>query len=1776
MSDPIDDAKVPIAKVEVTTSTTVDVGDCHLELRILLADGFKLTASCPNCSAAIYRHRNLVVVPSVLTGDEPSSVESVTAGKGTSKSIPFKGIKFSVWHKSLSCTVFLDAHERKLRNMAVEPSLWAKSLAFVVESDEPAAIWVDTHIVLPNLTWKHARSVFLDHFQSADFMLTLQREWEAIRQSSGETVQSFGHRFSSLVQRLGYTKADMRPLIVQHFISRLQPSLHREFIRWQASIGCMVSLDEKSEKGDDDADEPPVKYSTLVAELTFEQVWRTCIKLSLAQVSVPDAGSIHTQSSSAKKSGSRLTVKSCANHPASTTHNTAECKAGKASGSSSKPSVSSSSSRHNTPSKVKSSGGGEHPDIQCFQCKAWGHYANVCPHPKSPSSSSSSSSSSSNTQRSPNTNTTTTNTKPSSIKSETQSTIRHSSRNDGKPSPHYRAMHIQGEEEPKDDGAGEETEESDEEEMGFTTNHSVSSSFNDQYNRHLTVVDDVKCSQVDPTPVLKAVNQRILTGLTLVMGSHLLNALVDSGADSSVLDIPVVSDMKLAVKLVPGVIKLAVNNMTAPRNGVTEPVAFTALFPLSIDDRELTPVTLSWSFEVATLGSSTYQCIIGKDLIPKLFGASVPLAYIIGEVPGPSSVSSSVPEVTINTLVPVLQMDAITSAGIMGTSQDIPVRAVLNTDPSLEHGYSVKRASIMRQLEPLLEINRNIVGFCNLPECVVHLVVDPVKSAGNGLYRKQYKVAESSKPAVSACVDRWFVEERIELAPPGCPFNNPLLVVPKKDDQGQLTGVRICLDVRALNAAITVQDRFQLPYIRDVLESFVGSTIFGELDLAEAYLQFPLAEDSKQYTAFTWNQTQYVFRGAPFGISQLPSHFQRMMNRMFSGLSFVIPFLDNLPFGSSSWEEHATHVIALVSRCNQYNLRIKDAAIKVGNSHMACLGHVLSGAGVGIDPKKLQVIMDWPRPVTGAQLQSFLGLITFIRQYVRHIGELTGPLEAVKYNKVIEWSSTMDECFVVLKKAIASAPVLRFPDFNQPFYLATDASQSGIGGVLYQPTAGTGEDIAADNMVALCSKKLNASQVNYSVYKKELYALIYSLRQFHCYLWGRTDTVIYTDHKPLIYMFESAQLSVPLQQWLDVILDYSFTIRYRAGVQNVVPDCLSRMFSAMYDRAVWGTGVPAKGVLVDDDGNVLWNGAGGSNQGTGVSSTGVGTTHSSQPSQPPPALHSNVNVLHMHLRAGRGRDDQKYSNDRTNTSDPLTMQHLPSIEQLNPIEQHSPSIEQLNPIEPTTTPTQLTYPTATTTQLTSSTPRVRSSGTSTDAALSIYPSFHDVRSSDPSNALLVLMEQRGKRIPPVEEREPLIVNEHSLGHYGRDAIYQSLYQKNIWWPNLRAEIQTVIEECDQCARYNVMKNGFHPARFILANGPWDHIQVDTSVHLPVSADGYECLLVMIDVFSGFIILRALKSNTAELVAYELWQLVSTFGLPKIVQSDNGSEFNNAVIRALVKLMGNEHRFITPWNPRCDGKVERSIGSVMTIIKKLLHGTARFWPLFTSFAQLAFNTKVNTLTGSTPFSLMFARAANPIMNYDTNPTTDSMIDIKTWRDYQQRVISLVYPSIHKRSLLSKHNMVKSINSHRKQLLLRSIPNGTTVMLLDQMKNDKWEPAAVGPYTVIRRLRNGSYALRDAVGDLLDRHVPADKLRVLKRRRVKSDIFAVESILEHRGVAPDYEYLVKWVGYCEATWEPQANFNDDKVIREYWVRTQQPTTTSVPNTKRNATKRTLNSS
>jgi hypothetical protein len=320
------------------------------------------------------------------------------------------------------------------------------------------------------------------------------------------------------------------------------------------------------------------------------------------------------------------------------------------------------------------------------------------------------------------------------------------------------------------------------------------------------------------------------------------------------------------------------------------------------------------------------------------------------------------------------------------------------------------------------------------------------------------------------------------------------MAAPKKDDDGQVVGVRPCLDVRPLNNALIVDDKFPIPHIRDILMALARCTVCSEFDLSEAYLQFPLHPDSRPLTAFTWGGQQYMFVGCPYGLTLLTSHFQRIMTRIFHDLPFCFPYVDNIPFVSTDWETHTLCAMAIIDRLNKVNLKVKPKFDKIGHSHMKCLGHVVSRYGISMDPAKVTTIQDWPLPTTGAGLQSFLGLCSFLRQHVRHYAELTAPLEAVKLQQHVSPSEHLVASFEILKQALVKSPILTFPNFEQPFHIATDASQTGVGGVLFQPTS-DGEYITATNIVDICSKKLQPHEQRWPAYKKELFGIVYSLRK---------------------------------------------------------------------------------------------------------------------------------------------------------------------------------------------------------------------------------------------------------------------------------------------------------------------------------------------------------------------------------------------------------------------------------------------------------------------------------------------------------------------------------------------------------------------------------------------------------------------------------------------------------------------------------------------------------
>lgn len=1150
---------------------------------------------------------------------------------------------------------------------------------------------------------------------------------------------------------------------------------------------------------------------------------------------------------------------------------------------------------------------------------------------------------------------------------------------------------------------------------------------------------------------------------------------------------------------------------------LTQPLSVIALF---IGDNRK-PIEFIHSFVIMDMDiDDDNHILIGSELIGLLFPDGVPVRYLCKPAhafPRPTLTSTQLTaavrnhkadmvirgeeSVAINSRTEVAaQLEQLSKQTDVNDSMigriptdELPERVrVFNYNGS---DQTQERGRAMVKLRAALEQNAQIVGFCNVPEAVCKLEIDTERFTNP--YRPQYKIPIALHPFVSRQVDAWKAAGRIRLAPPGCVYNNPITCAPKKDDEGKVTGVRVCLDTRAVNLRVITRDMHMIPLIVDILGRMAGHSLFGEFDLSDAYLQFPLDETSQPLTAFTWEGQQWVFTGCIYGLSSIPNFFQRIMSRIFIDLPYVRPYLDNLPFASHNWDEHTDQALMIIERLNSVNLRLKPSAMKIGYSAMRCLGHLVTRNGVALDPDKQSALRDFQLPTTGAAMRTFLGFTGFLRAHVRHYADLAAPLEAVKNENRIEPTPLIEQHFHLLKRAITTAPILRQPSANKPFRIATDASNTGVGGVLYQPDE-IGGPMTAENIVEICSKSLEPSRRSYPAYKKELWAIVYALRKFHPHVWGRPGLVVETDHRPLTYIFATSTLNSTLQQWLDVILDHAFTIEHRPGILNVLPDALSRLYSEAYSpTSVWGIAsvpLPAISIKLHLD------------------------QHESKNDPVIPSIdkadhEAALAVQRIHEQAVKTQLNSKQAHVRANTLAKSSM--VSSSDDINEI--------------PST-----------------------SSSSSASAKSSMRPTEND------EARLLIELEKRGKQSPATEEEKvQMIRKQHGMGHYGRRAIFDALYEKGIWWPHIHQYIEDELKKCDACLRYNVAKAGYHPAQSIHALGPGDHYQVDLSTHLPPSPDGYVAVVHLIDVFTGFVVLKAIRDEEATTVAQVLFDTFMLIGIPRILQSDNGPQFVSDTLRALNSLLGIQSRFISAYNPRVDGKVERSIGTVMGSIKKLLHGTDKHWPLFLNFAQYAYNTKVATLTASSPFVLFFNRMPNEIRDYSKDSDNPSSISLNEWQEHQQRCISVIYPAIDERIRTMSMAMRQHLNKSRRTLL-HSLPIGSIVMLKDPHRQNKREPTYIGPYQIARRTQNGLYVLRDHDNDILDRMVPMDQLKVVSRQAGFMDnIYTVRKVIDHRGEAGAYEYLIDWKGYGpnDRTWEKASNILDADCIKSYWESVEQ---------------------
>ena len=328
------------------------------------------------------------------------------------------------------------------------------------------------------------------------------------------------------------------------------------------------------------------------------------------------------------------------------------------------------------------------------------------------------------------------------------------------------------------------------------------------------------------------------------------------------------------------------------------------------------------------------------------------------------------------------------------------------------------------------------------------------------------------------------------------------------------------------------------------------------LDLARGYWQVPVAEESKEKTAFTTPFGLYEFNVMPFGLHNAPATFQRLMNRVLEGCQeFAQAYIDDVVVYSTSWEEHLQHLHKVFSCLQHAGLTVKLQKCQFGKSKVHYLGHIIGNGEILPDPKKVEAVREFERPNTKTQVHSFVGLTSYYRKFVPNYAAIATPLTDLLRKKQPEnvvWTDDCEQAFQKLKNSLAAAPVLAVPDVNKLFTVHTDASGTGMGAVLSQ----VGED-GEEHPIAYASRKLKPRETRYSTIEKECLAVVWALKCFEHYVYGQAFMLI-TDHRPLTWLKTMKNSNQRLTRWAVYLQQFKFDVQHRPGSQHKNADGLSR------------------------------------------------------------------------------------------------------------------------------------------------------------------------------------------------------------------------------------------------------------------------------------------------------------------------------------------------------------------------------------------------------------------------------------------------------------------------------------------------------------------------------------------------------------------------------------------------------------------------------------------
>lgn len=938
-------------------------------------------------------------------------------------------------------------------------------------------------------------------------------------------------------------------------------------------------------------------------------------------------------------------------------------------------------------------------------------------------------------------------------------------------------------------------------------------------------------------------------------------------------------------------------------------------------------------------------------------------------------------------------------------------------------------ANICAKFADIFHLPGDSLNTTNLYEQKIRL-----KPNTSPVYSKPYRLPQSQKSEINKQIKQMLENDIIEESQ--SEWASPLLLVPKKADSSGEKKWRLVIDYRKVNEVIE-NDKFPLPNITDILDSLSGAMYYSTLDMNQSYYQVTLDPESRKYTAFIADK-HYQMKRLPMGLKTSPNAFSRAMTIAMSGLNYLqcIIYLDDIIIMGRNLHQHNKNLIDIFTRLRKVNFKLNPLKCNFLQKEILYLGHVVTPDGIKPDPKKISVVQNYPVPKNTDEVRRFVAFVNYYRKFIPHFSEITQPLNnLLKKNIEFHWDNNCIRAFERLKIAISSPPLLQYPDFssNNEFVLHTDASGVAIGCVLSNKNC---------LPVAYASRPLNKAEKNYPTIEKELLAIVWAIKYFRPYLYGRSFRII-TDHRPLIYLFNMSNPSSRLTKFRLCLEEYDFTVEYLKGKENAAADALSRIE---------------------------------------ISSTELKSMTN--------------NVMSVMTRAQKKRmEEQKQVNDSGSTGSSYDWTDQPNIvgvpKKLNNLPELSFNNKDYDKILKQTDCISsqnniIVYSPSLQTMCIAPDSRSRTKRAFLARELDAFCTTQNIKevcilqNNDTACVIIELAQYINNKcgtwsgprlciikgvtkINSKDDRRVILNDFHLLptsGHAGIRRMTNNM-KRYYYWQGMDNDIIKFVKNCDKCQKQKFHRNIKQPMCITsTATTAFDKIFLDLVGPLTKDANGYCYILTLQCELTKYVEAYPLLNKETETVARAfIDNFILRYGIPNEIATDRGTEFISSTMQEVCKILNINQLQSTAYHHESLGSLENSHKSLGAFLRIQTDNQAYKWSDWLQYWCFSYNTTIHSSTTYTPYELVFGKLCRIPSNI-----INRIDPVYNFNSYN---VELKY-RLQKSQEDARNNLIKSkINRKLRYDLTTNSINYRIgdLILLKKENRDKMDPVYSGPYTVM---------------------------------------------------------------------------------------------------------------